>query len=286
MDEKVLEYVNSDIFLPSFIENTDSEVVAIAKQLRRIILKESAIKRLKCLKLIRSISEYNPAFLEYVGKHLIGKLHKLALFNKESQDPSKGNMLFSSKDSSNQEASASFLILLLDSIEFWSKISKVTNKESIFSLLYNDLCESGVCFLRYIPHENEIVEKLEEINGEILSVNCKICATANPVQVKEYLRNLRHFKSSIKALIKKSPDLEEKYINDIEIISGKVRKIYEQYKTLKNSNSTKRDSTDPIPKLPPRPDSPEFLETSEHNIEEYSREDDHETEWQDIVRII
>ena len=74
MEKIIDDYLFSDSKLPKFFDSKDYELSKAGKHLKKKILKEIPFKKLKSLQLIRSISEYSPVFLEYIGNHMIHKL--------------------------------------------------------------------------------------------------------------------------------------------------------------------------------------------------------------------
>ena len=278
MEKIIDDYLFSDSKLPKFFDSKDSELSKAGKHLKKKILKEIPFKKLKSLQLIRSISEY-------IGNHMIHKLLDWASFNKDSEDPFKGKFLFDAKDKESQQASADFLILLLDSIEFWTKLSRIGNKENNFDIAYVELCNLGVCFMRLIPKTEEIQEKIDELTENMQKVFKNINSAASTQSLKLVLKNLKLYKRTIKILINKSPDLFETFNLPMCNLSLSLRKTHEDYKLIKYKNIVKKDLTDPIPKNIPKCDSPVFVETKDCFIE-YQTTLDHEHEWNDIVNFI
>ena len=286
MEESILEFVNSGESLPNFTYSNDEDLKLAAKWLAEIIKSEEPFKKLRSLKLVRSISEYSPSFLSYIGKHLLKRLYGYALFNKESNDPGKGRLLFESADSINEEASEQFLLLVLDSIDFWNQLFKTTNRENSFNKTYLNLTESGVTFLKIIPSEKDLERKISEITEGLRRLKLSFHGSDDIDSIKKPLMDLKHFKRSLKILSQRSPKLNEKFLTDLAVVSNELRRLYDQYKAVKNAGLIKKDLNEPIPKPAPRPDSPIFLDTTNEAVEELATDQGHETEWQDIVSYI
>lgn len=280
---EVENYINLDKEIPYLPSSDHYELIAVARYLTEIIKKDPPPKKLKALKLIRSISEYSPHFLTYLGKHLLHRLHELALFNKEITDPTKGLLLFNSESFHDQKNSAEFLILLLDSLEFWSNLAKTKNKENLFQKTYLELCDSGVVFPISLPNRSEVSKRLEKITDDIRLAKV---ITLQPDAEKQILGNLKHFKKSIKILIRKSEDLKETFSKEVAIVENAIRKVNDLYKSVQNARFIKGDESDPVPKVQPRCDSPIFLEDNKEKYGTFETDQGNETEWQDIVRDI